>query len=169
MAGRYDEGRHNAGRHNRHNEEERTVATNRRARYDFEILERFEVGIVLTGSEVKSLRAGRVALTDAFARMRDGEVWLEGMHVAPYEQGDTRTHQPLRPRKLLLHAREIGKLQAMTAERGFSLVPLRVYFSHGIAKIELAVARGKRRHEKRQSIATREAQREIERSTGRRR
>jgi SsrA-binding protein len=153
----------------RRDEEERTVATNRRARYDFEILERFEAGIALTGSEVKSMRAGRVALTDCYARIRDGEVWLEGMHVAPYEQGDTRTHQPLRPRKLLLHAGEIVKLQVLTQERGFALVPLRAYFTHGIAKVELAVARGKRRHEKRQSIAKREAQREIERATGRRR
>jgi len=153
----------------RRDEDERTVATNRRARFDFEILERFEAGIVLTGSEVKSFRAGRVALTDCYARIRDGEVWLEGMHVAPYEQGDTRSHQPLRPRKLLLHAGEIAKLQALTAERGFSLVPLRVYFTHGIAKVDLAVARGKRRHEKRQSIAKREAEREIERATGRRR
>jgi SsrA-binding protein len=153
----------------RRDEDERTVATNRRARYDFEILERFEAGIALTGSEVKSLRAGRVALTDCYARIREGEVWLEGMHVAPYEQGDTRTHQPLRPRKLLLHAGEIAKLQALTQERGFALVPLRAYFTHGIAKVELAVARGKRRHEKRQSIAKREAEREIERATGRRR
>jgi SsrA-binding protein len=153
----------------RRDEEERIVATNRRARYDFEILERFEAGIALTGSEVKSMRAGRVALTDCYARIRDGEVWLEGMHVAPYEQGDTRTHQPLRPRKLLLHAGEIVKLQVLTQERGFALVPLRAYFTHGIAKVELAVARGKRRHEKRQSIAKREAQREIERATGRRR
>ena len=153
----------------RRDEEERTVATNRRARYDFEILERFEAGIALTGSEVKSMRAGRVALTDCYARIRDGEVWLEGMHVAPYEQGDTRTHLPLRPRKLLLHAGEIVKLQVLTQERGFALVPLRAYFTHGIAKVELAVARGKRRHEKRQSIAKREAQREIERATGRRR
>jgi SsrA-binding protein len=153
----------------RRDEDERTVATNRRARFDFEILERFEAGIVLTGSEVKSFRAGRVALTDCYARVREGEVWLEGMHVAPYEQGDTRTHQPLRPRKLLLHANEIAKLESLTQERGFSLVPLRVYFTHGIAKVELAVARGKRRHEKRQSIAKREAQREIERATGRRR
>jgi SsrA-binding protein len=153
----------------RRDEEERIVATNRRARYDFEILERFEAGIALTGSEVKSMRAGRVALTDCYARIRDGEVWLEGMHVAPYEQGDTRTHQPLRPRKLLLHAGEIVKLQVLTQERGFALVPLRAYFTHGIAKVELAVARGKRRHEKRHSIAKREAQREIERATGRRR
>jgi SsrA-binding protein len=153
----------------RRDEDERTVATNRRARFDFEILERFEAGIVLTGSEVKSFRAGRVALTDCYARIREGEIWLEGMHVAPYEQGDTRTHQPLRPRKLLLHAREIAKLESLTAERGFSLVPLRVYFTHGIAKVELAVARGKRRHEKRQSIAKREAEREIERASGRRR
>jgi SsrA-binding protein len=153
----------------RRDEGERNVATNRKARHDYEIVDRFECGIVLTGSEVKSLRAGRASLTDCFGRVRDGEIWLEGMHIPPYEQGDTRNHQPVRPRKLLLHRREIDELRQATAERGFALVPLRVYFSHGMAKVELAVGRGKRRHEKRQSIAKREAEREMAREAGRRR
>jgi SsrA-binding protein len=153
----------------RRNEGEHTVASNRKARHDFDILETHECGIQLTGDEVKSLRAGRASLADCYARIRDGEVWLEGMHVPPYEQGDTRRHQALRPRKLLLHRREIEGLQAETQEKGLALVPLRVYFTHGMAKVELALARGRRRHEKRQAIAKREAQREAERELGRRR
>ena len=150
-------------------EGETVVASNRKARHDYELLERFEAGIKLTGDEVKSLRAGRASLVDAFARPRDGQLWLEGMHVPPYEQGDTKAHLPLRPRKLLLHRREIDAMARDVAEKGLSVVPLRVYFTHGIAKVELALARGKRRYEKRQSIAKREAQREMERAAGRRR
>jgi SsrA-binding protein len=118
---------------------------------------------------VKSLRAGRASLVDCFARVREGEVWLEGMHVPPYEQGDKRAHQPLRPRKLLMHRREIERLDAAMQEKGLSLVPLRVYFTHGLAKVELALARGRRRYEKRQAIAKREAEREMLRAAGRRR
>jgi SsrA-binding protein len=150
-------------------EGEKVVATNRKARHDFEILERHECGIRLTGTEVKSLRQGRASLVDCYARLRAGEVWLEGMHIPLYEQGDLRTHQPMRPRKLLLHRREIDKLGHEVAEKGLALVPLRVYFTHGMAKVELALARGKRRHEKRQAIAKRDAQREAERELGRRR
>ncbi len=156
MAGRREEG-------------EKTVASNRKARHDYEIVERLECGIALTGDEVKSLRAGRASLVDCFARVRDGEVWLEGMHVPPYEQGDKRTHLPMRPRKLLLHRREIAHVASETREKGHVLVPLRVYFTHGVAKVELGVGRGKRRYEKRQSIAKRDAQREMERAAGRRR
>jgi SsrA-binding protein len=150
-------------------EGEKTVASNRKARHDYDILERYECGIRLTGDEVKSLRGGRASLTDCYARMREGELWLEGMHVPAYEQGDKRTHQPLRPRKLLLHARELDELAKATQETGLALVPLRVYFTHGLAKVELALARGRRKHEKRQAIAKREAQREIEQAAGRRR
>jgi SsrA-binding protein len=150
-------------------EGERTVATNRRARYDYEILERVEAGIVLTGSEVKSLRAGRASLSDAYARIRDDEVWLEEMHVAPYAQGQTRGYEPKRPRKLLLHRGEIARLVGKTQERGLTLVPLRVYFRHGLAKVELGLARGKRKHEKRRAIIEREQRREIERATSLRR
>jgi SsrA-binding protein len=153
----------------RKDEQERAVATNRKARHDYHILEHLEAGIVLTGDEVKSLRGGRASLAEAFARVRDGEVWLEGMHVPPYEQGNVKAHQPLRPRKLLLHGREIARLVGQQQEERLSLVPLRVYFTHGVAKVELAVARGKRQHEKRQAIAKREHQREIERELGRRR
>jgi SsrA-binding protein len=124
---------------------------------------------VLTGDEVKSLRGGRASLTEAYARVRDGEVWLEGMHVPPYEQGDKRAHLPTRPRKLLLHRREIEKLLAGQQEQRLALVPLRVYFTHGMAKVEIAVAKGKREHEKRQSIAKREQEREIAQELGRRR
>lgn len=153
----------------RRDEGERTVASNRRARHDYAILERFEAGIALTGGEVKSLRAGRASLAEAFARVRDGEVWLEGMHIPPYEAGDERTHLPVRPRKLLLHRREIRQLRDAQQQDRLALVPLRVYFTHGIAKVELALARGKRLHEKRQAIAKREHEREIAREVGRRR
>ena len=150
-------------------EGEKTVASNRKARHDYQILERLEAGIVLTGSEVKSLRGGRASLVEAFARVRDGEVWLEGMHVPPYEQGEKRGYNPTRPRKLLLHRREIARLLGRQNEQGLALVPLRVYFTHGIAKVELGLGKGKREYEKRQSIAKREAQREMERAAGRRR
>jgi SsrA-binding protein len=153
----------------RRDEGERTVASNRRARHDYELLERYECGIQLTGDEVKSLRGGRASLADCYGRVRDGEVWLEGMHIPPYEQGDTRRHVPVRPRKLLLHRRQIDEIAREVNEKGLSLVPLRVYFAHGLAKVEIALARGKRRYEKRQSIAKREAQREMERAAGRRR
>lgn len=153
----------------RQHEGERTVASNRKARHDYDILETYECGIVLTGSEVKSLRSGRASLADAYARVDRGEVWLEGMHVPPYEQGDTRRHEAVRPRKLLLHRAQIQELGAETAEKGLALVPLRVYFTHGMCKVELALARGRRRHEKRQAIAKREAQREMEQAAGRRR
>ena len=134
------------------------------------MLERYEAGIVLTGSEVKSLRGGHGSLTEAYARVRDGELWLEGMHIPPYEQAmDKRRYDPIRARKLLLHGDEIERLIGKTAERGLALVPLRVYFTHGIAKLELALARGKRQFEKRRAIAEREQRREIERELGRRR
>jgi SsrA-binding protein len=148
---------------------QRTVATNRRALRDYEILERLEAGIALTGSEVKSLRGGKGSLTESFARVRDGEVWLENMHIPPYEQGERRRYDPLRARKLLLHRGEIERLIGKSAERGLSLVPMRVYFAHGLAKVELGLGRGKREYEKRQSVAEREAQREIERAMSRRR
>jgi SsrA-binding protein len=150
-------------------EGEKTVASNRKARHDFAILETFEAGIALTGNEVKSLRGGRASLAEAFARVREDEVWLEGMHIPPYEAGDKRTHLPVRPRKLLLHRREISKLTAAQQQDRLALVPLRVYFTHGLAKVELALARGRRTHEKRQAIAKREHEREMRREVGRRR
>jgi SsrA-binding protein len=148
---------------------EKTVASNRKARHDYEILETYECGIALTGDEVKSLREGRASLTEAYARVRDGEVWLEGMHVPPYEQGDKRAHLPMRPRKLLMHRREIDHLFTKQQELRLSLIPMRVYFTHGMAKVEIGLGRGKRQFEKRQSIAKRDQEREIQQATGRRR
>jgi SsrA-binding protein len=150
-------------------EGEKTVASNRRARHDYEILERFEAGIVLTGSEVKSLRQGRASVGEAFARVEGGELWLESMHIPPYEQGEKRGYDPLRPRKLLLHRREIERLIGKQKEQGLALVPMRVYFSHGIAKVELGLGRGKREYEKRQATLKRQHDREMERAMGRRR
>jgi SsrA-binding protein len=150
-------------------EGERTVASNRRALHDYQFLERLEAGIALSGSEVKSLRGGRASLNEAFARVRGGEVWLENMHVPPYEQGEKRGYDPIRPRKLLLHRKEIDRLAGKQKEQGLALVPLRVYFSHGLAKVELGLGRGKREHEKRQAIAKRESEREMARASGRRR
>lgn len=147
----------------------KTVVSNRRALHDYEIFERFEAGLVLTGSEVKSLRGGRGSLAEAYARVRGDEVWLEGMHIPPYEQGDKRGYDPVRTRKLLLHRGEIQRLIGKTAEKGLALVPLRVYFAHGLAKLELGLGRGRRQFEKRQVIAEREHRREMERAVGRRR
>jgi SsrA-binding protein len=147
------------------------VATNRRARHDYAIEETFEAGMVLSGPEVKSLRAGRASISDAFARVDDaGEaVWVENLHIPPYEMADQRRYDPKRPRKLLLHREEIRRLIGKTAERGLTLVPLRIYFTRGLAKMEIGLARGKRQFEKRQSIARREHDREIERALGARR
>ncbi len=148
---------------------ERVVASNRKARHDYAIAETLECGIVLTGDEVKSLRGGRASLTEAYARTRGGEIWLEGMHVPPYEQGDTKKHLPMRPRKLLLHRREIAHLAELQDEQRLALIPLRVYFTHGMAKVELGVGKGKRQFEKRQSIAKRDAEREMLQAANRRR
>ena len=147
----------------------KTVVSNRRALHDYLILERFEAGIVLTGSEVKSLRGGRGSLAEAFARVRNGEVWIEGMHIPPYEQADNRAYDPVRTRKLLLHRNEIHRLLGKTQERGLTLVPLRVYFFHGLAKVELGLARGKREYEKRQATLERDHRREMEQAARRRR
>jgi SsrA-binding protein len=140
------------------------VATNRQAGFRYHLLERFEAGIVLQGSEVKSLRDGSAQLKDAYAEVRDGEVWLRNMHIAPYKPASRENHDPDRPRKLLLHRREIERLIGKTAERGLTLVPTRVYFSGPRAKVELALARGKEMHDKRRSIKERETRREIERA-----
>ena len=144
------------------------IAQNRKARHDFAIEDTFEAGLVLSGTEVKSLRAGRASLVDAYARVRDGEVWLEGMHVPEYTQGTWTNHEPRRSRKLLLHRSEIEKLVGKTKESGLTLVPLSLYFKDGKAKVEIALARGKRAYDKRSTLAARDAQREVERVTGRR-
>lgn len=142
---------------------DQVVIRNRKARYDYHVLDRYECGIVLAGAEVKSLRDGRGNLQDAYARVEGGEMWLHGMHVSPYafSRGDL---DPVRRRKLLLHHREIGELARATAEKGVTLVPLSVYFKDGRAKVELAVAKGKRQYDKRRVIAERDAKREAERA-----
>jgi len=142
----------------------KTVATNRKAFHDYHIEDRYEAGIVLTGTEIKSIRAGRVNLRDSYARIVDGEVWLVGAHVAPYEQGTRYNHPPKRDRKLLLRKREIARLQSKVEERGYTLVPLRMYLKGSWAKVELALARGKRQYDKRATIAKREADREVQRA-----
>jgi SsrA-binding protein len=144
------------------------IAQNRKARHDYTIEDVYEAGVVLVGTEVKSLRAGRASLVDAFATVRDGEVWLENLHIAEYTQGTWTNHEPRRRRKLLLHREEIAKLVGKTKESGLTLVPLQLYFKDGKVKVEIALARGKRAYDKRQTLAARDAAREIERASGRR-
>jgi len=139
------------------------VATNRRARFDYEILDRVEAGLVLLGPEVKSLRSGRASVNEAYAIVRGGEAWLVNAHIPPYEQAGRENPDPRRERKLLLHRREIGRLAGQLAERGLTLVPLALYFREGRVKCELALARGKRRYDKRQAIRQREERREVDR------
>jgi SsrA-binding protein len=145
------------------------VARNRRARHDYAIEDTVEAGIVLTGTEVKSLRAGRASLTDGFGLITDSEAWLHGVHIPEYTQGTWTNHEPRRVRKLLLHRKEIDRLARSTQERGLTLVPLSLYFKDGKAKIELGLARGKRSYDKRQDLAKRDAAREVERELRRRR
>ena len=142
---------------------EKLIADNRRARHDYNLLERVEAGLVLSGSEVKSLRQGHAILQRAYADARDGEIWLVGLHIPPYEQASVEPHEPDRDRKLLLHRRQIDQLAAKTAEKGLTLVPTRLYFKDGRAKVELALARGKEGRDKRRDIADRETKRRIER------
>ena len=144
-------------------ERERNVAVNRRAFHDYFIDEKYECGIVLTGTEVKSLRAGRCNLRDGFARIDENEAWLENVHISPYEQGNLMNHEPIRPRKLLLHRRQIATLIGKVRQKGYTLIPLRVYFTRNHAKVELGLARGKREYDKREAIAERDAKREIAR------
>jgi len=146
----------------------KVIARNRRARHDYHIEDVVEAGLVLTGTEVKSLREGRASLTDGFAQITGGEMWLQGVHIPEYAQGTWTNHEPRRTRKLLLHRKEIDRLASMSAERGYTLVPLSLYFSAGKVKVELAVARGKRTYDKRQDLARRDAAREVERAHRRR-
>jgi SsrA-binding protein len=143
---------------------EKLIVDNRRARHDYHFLEKVEAGIVLTGTEVKSLRQGRASLQQAYAEIRDGEAWLIGAHISVYDQGNIANHDPDRDRKLLLHRREVDSLAGKVGERGLTLVPTRLYFKDGRAKVELALARGKELRDKRRDIARREAQREMERA-----
>lgn len=141
----------------------RSIAKNRKARHDYAIEDTLEVGIVLKGTEVKSIRQGKVNLKDSFAHVANGEVFLHNCHISPYEQGNRYNVDPTRKRKLLLHKREIRKLIGYTAQQGYSLIPLSVYLKEGLVKIELAVAKGKKHYDKRQDIAKKEAQRRIQR------
>ncbi|UCD17241.1 MAG: SsrA-binding protein SmpB [Candidatus Zixiibacteriota bacterium] len=147
---------------------EKNIVTNRKARRDYEILETREAGIALVGTEVKSLRAGRVNLTDSYASVENGEVILYNLHISQYEPSARENHEPTRPRQLLLHKREIRRLFGATAEKGFTLIPLRIYFKGPYVKVELATARGRRKFDKREAIAKKEADRAIERAHRRR-
>lgn len=144
--------------------EGKQVAQNKKARHDFFIEDTFEAGIVLTGTEVKSIRQGKVNLKDSFARVKDGEVHLINMHISPYEQGNRFNTDPTRTRKLLLHKREINRLIGQTKEQGYALVPLSLYFKHGFAKVELALAKGKKLYDKRETLKEKEAKRDVERA-----
>ncbi len=146
----------------------KTVTVNRKAYHDYIILESLEAGIVLTGSEIKSIRAGRVNIRDSYARPENGELWLMNAHIAAYEAASRFGHEPNRPRKLLLHRNQINELTAQVSQKGLTVVPLKLYIKKGTAKLELGVARGKRLHDKRETIARRETEREIERAMKRR-
>jgi SsrA-binding protein len=147
--------------------DEKPVTTNRKARHEYAVLDTFEAGIVLTGTEVKSLRQGNANLADGYALLKNGEVWLFGMHISPYSHGSYSNVDPLRRRKLLLHKKEIRKIASRLREKGLTLVPLKLYFFHGLAKLQLGVCRGKREYDKRQDIAKREAERAIRRHLAR--
>ena len=144
-------------------DDKRQITSNRRARYEYSIEEIFEAGMVLTGTEIKSIRAGRVNLQDAYARIENGEAWLYNMHVAPYEQGNRANVDPIRPRKLLLNRSELHRLFGKLLTSGLTLIPLSIYVRRGFAKLELALARGKKLYDKRQAIEDREARREVDR------
>ncbi|MCR3921816.1 MAG: SsrA-binding protein SmpB [Firmicutes bacterium] len=144
--------------------EEKIFAKNRKAYHDYHIEETYEAGIVLTGTEVKSIRSGRINLKDSYARIENSEVFVLNMHISPYEQGNRFNHEPLRKRKLLMHRREISRLIGLTREKGYTLIPTQVYAQQGLIKIEIALARGKRQYDKREALAEKEAKREVERA-----
>jgi SsrA-binding protein len=142
----------------------KVISQNRKAYHDYSIEEKVEAGIALTGTEIKSVRAGRVNLGDGYARPEGGELWLFNIHIAKYDPGSRDNHEPRRPRKLLLHRRQINELSGQVMQRGYTLVPLRMYLKNGIAKVELGLARGKKLYDKRESIARREAEQRMERA-----
>jgi SsrA-binding protein len=141
----------------------KTIATNRKAHHDYFIEDKFEAGLVLTGTEIKSIRAGHVNLRDSFAVVKEGEMWLMNTHIAPYDQGTYTNHEPRRPRKLLMHRREINRITGKLQEKGFTLVPLRLYLKNNLAKVELGLARGKKQYDKRATLREKETRREIDR------
>ena len=143
--------------------EEKNVVTNRRARHEYFVLESYEAGLALKGTEVKSLRTGSANLQDGYVTLRRGELWLVGMHVNPFDKGNINNHDPLRDRKLLLHAKEIRKLAAKLQEKGLALIPLRVYFKRNLAKVEIGLCRGKKFFDKRETIKKRDVERQIQR------
>ena len=143
--------------------EEKNVVTNRRARHEYFVLESYEAGLVLRGTEVKSLRAGSANLQDGYVLVRKGEFWLLGMHISPFDKGNINNHDPLRDRKLLLHAKEIRKLAGKLQEKGLALIPLRIYFKRNIAKVEIGLCRGKKFFDKRETIKKRDVERELQR------
>jgi SsrA-binding protein len=142
----------------------KVVATNRKATHDFSLEERFEAGLVLLGTEIKAIRAGQANLREGYVQLRNGELYLVNTHISTYEPAGQNSHDPLRARKLLMHRKEITKIATRLNERGFTLIPLKIYLKHGRAKIEIALARGKRQYDKRQAIAERDSQRQIERT-----
>lgn len=143
---------------------EKIVAQNKKAFHDYHIEDRYEAGVVLTGTEIKSIRGGKVNMRDSFAQIRRGEAFLHNMHISPYEQGNRYNHEPLRTRKLLLNRGEINRLIGMIKEKGYTLVPLKVYLKNGLAKVEIALAKGKKDYDKRESIKQRDAKREIQKA-----
>jgi len=143
---------------------EKDVAVNRRAYHDYFIDEKYEAGVMLTGTEIKSVRSGRANLRDGFVRIDSNEAWLENVHISPYAQGNVMNQEPVRPRKLLLHRKEISSLIGKVKQKGYTLIPLRVYIARNRAKVEIGLARGKRQYDKREAIAARDAKREIERA-----
>lgn len=142
----------------------KTIAQNKKARHDFSIEETFEAGIVLQGTEIKSIRNGRINLKDSFARINKGEVYLHNMHISPYEQGNIYNHEPTRARKLLLHRKEINQLIGQTQQKGYSLVPLKVYIKNGVAKVLIGLGRGKKKYDKREDLKRKQQKREIDRA-----
>lgn len=140
------------------------VAENRKAFHDYFVEDRIEAGIILTGTEIKSIRNGRVNLKDSYARVDNGEIWVHQMHISPYDQGNRYNHDPLRPRKLLLHRSEINKLAGKVQQQGLTLIPIKIYLKKGLAKVELAVGQGKKKYDKRQALSEREGKRDIERA-----
>lgn len=142
----------------------KVFAKNRRAFHDYHIEEKYEAGMVLTGTEVKSIRSGKVNLKDSYARIENGEMFVHNMHISPYEQGNRFNHEPLRKRKLLMHRKEISRFIGLTREKGYTLIPLQIYAKKGFIKVEIALARGKKQYDKRDALAAKEAKREVERA-----